>query len=63
MSSCTQNAPQPLPIPVPVSEPEPQHKEPAPTSEGTLALEKLLEEEEDQKEPYACSPSLFTQDI
>lgn len=48
---------------VPVSEPEPQQKEPAPTSEGTLALEKLLEEEEDQKEPYACSPSLFTQDI
>ncbi|XP_047676859.1 POU domain class 2-associating factor 1 isoform X3 [Tachysurus fulvidraco] len=66
MSPCPQNvAPQPLamPVPVPVSEPEPQQKEPAPTSEGTLALEKLLEEEEEQKEPYACSPSLFTQDI
>lgn len=51
-------------MPVPVSHPEPQQEEPAPSSEGTLALEKLLEEEEeDQKEPYACSPSLFTQDI
>ncbi|XP_060744691.1 POU domain class 2-associating factor 1 isoform X2 [Tachysurus vachellii] len=64
MSPCPQNvAPQPLAMPVPVSEPEPQQKEPAPTSDGTLALEKLLEEDEDQKEPYACSPSLFTQDI
>lgn len=49
---------------VPVSEPEPQEEEHAPPSEGTLALEKLLEEqEEDQEEPYTCSPSLFTQDI
>ncbi|KAK3560656.1 hypothetical protein QTP86_014508, partial [Hemibagrus guttatus] len=62
LTPCPQNvAPQPLVMPV--SEPEPQQKEPAPTSEGTLALEKLLEQEEDQKEPYACSPSLFTQDI
>lgn len=50
-------------MPVPVSDPEPQQEEPVPSSEGTLALEKLLEEEEAQKEPYTCSPSLFTQDI
>lgn len=64
MSPYPQNvAPQALAMPVSVPEPEPQQKEPAPTSEGTLALEKLLEQEEDHKEPYACSPSLFTQDI
>lgn len=51
-------------MPVSVSEPEPQQEESASSSEGTLALEKLLEEdEEDQKEPYVCSSSLFTQDI
>ncbi|XP_072547332.1 POU domain class 2-associating factor 1 [Salminus brasiliensis] len=66
------SAPQLLPLPVPpvppvpasMPEPEPQQVEPTSASEGTLALEKLLEEEEeDQKESYACSPSLFTQDI
>ncbi|XP_053362769.1 POU domain class 2-associating factor 1 isoform X2 [Clarias gariepinus] len=65
LSPCPQNvAPQLLPMPVPVPEPVHQQQEPAPSSEGTLALEKLLEEEEeDQKEPYTCSPSLFTPDI
>ncbi|KAM9469425.1 POU domain class 2-associating factor 1 isoform 1-T1 [Clarias gariepinus] len=65
LSPCPQNvAPQLLPMPVPVPEPVHQQQEPAPSSEGTLALEKLLEEEEeDQKEPYTCSSSLFTPDI
>ncbi|KAI4905173.1 hypothetical protein NFI96_013895, partial [Prochilodus magdalenae] len=51
------------PMPAAMPEPEPQQLEAPPASEGTLALEKLLEDEEDQKESYACSPSLFTQDI
>ncbi|KAL6470956.1 hypothetical protein MHYP_G00196060 [Metynnis hypsauchen] len=51
------------PVSTPMPEPEPQQVEPPPASEGTLALEKLLEEEEEQKESYACSPSLFAQDI
>ncbi|XP_066540038.1 POU domain class 2-associating factor 1 isoform X2 [Hoplias malabaricus] len=51
------------PMPAPISAPEPQQVEPTPASEGTLALEKLLEDDEDQKESYACSPSLFTHDI
>ncbi|XP_060754012.1 POU domain class 2-associating factor 1 isoform X3 [Neoarius graeffei] len=63
LSPCPQNVASQL-LPMPVSDPEPQQEEPAPSSEGTLALEKLLEQdEEDQKEPYTCSPSLFTQDI
>ncbi|XP_022530140.2 POU domain class 2-associating factor 1 [Astyanax mexicanus] len=66
----TVNAPQLLPLPVPlppvpapIPQSEPQQVEPTSASEGTLALEKLLEDEEEDKESYACSPSLFTQDI
>ncbi|TSQ46619.1 POU domain class 2-associating factor 1 [Bagarius yarrelli] len=64
LSSCAQNVTsQHLSVPAPVPEPESQQKGPASTSEETLALEKLLEGEEDQKEPYACRTSIFTQDI
>ncbi|XP_026877060.1 POU domain class 2-associating factor 1 [Electrophorus electricus] len=58
--------PQLMPIPLPMSMhapvPGPQQEEPSPAAEGSLALEKLLEEEEG-KGDYVCSASLFTQDI
>ncbi|XP_076831981.1 POU domain class 2-associating factor 1 isoform X2 [Brachyhypopomus gauderio] len=68
-SSCPQTLPLPqlLPVPLPMTlpapTPGPQQEEPTQAAEGTLALEKLLEEKEDEKEEYACSSSLFTPDI
>uniref|UniRef100_A0A672KVX6 POU domain class 2-associating factor 1-like n=1 Tax=Sinocyclocheilus grahami TaxID=75366 RepID=A0A672KVX6_SINGR len=53
----------PLTLPVISPEPEPQQVETPQAPEGTLALEKLLEEDEGQKEPYICNSSLFSEDI
>uniref|UniRef100_A0A8C1YGW7 OCA domain-containing protein n=1 Tax=Cyprinus carpio TaxID=7962 RepID=A0A8C1YGW7_CYPCA len=61
--SAPQLFPVPLTFPVLSPEPEPQQVETPPASEGTLALEKLLEEDECQKEPYICSSSLFSEDL
>uniref|UniRef100_A0A671MAQ2 OCA domain-containing protein n=1 Tax=Sinocyclocheilus anshuiensis TaxID=1608454 RepID=A0A671MAQ2_9TELE len=55
--------PVPLTLPVISPEPEPQQVETPQAPEGTLALEKLLEEDEGQKEPYICNSSLFSEDI
>ncbi len=55
--------PVPLTLPVVSPEPEPQQVESPQASEGTLALEKLLEEDESQKEPYICNPSLFSEEM
>ncbi|KTF75953.1 hypothetical protein cypCar_00033129 [Cyprinus carpio] len=61
--SAPQLFPVPLTFPVLSPEPQPQQVETPPASEGTLALEKLLEEDECQKEPYICSSSLFSEDL
>ncbi|XP_051966407.1 POU domain class 2-associating factor 1 isoform X2 [Xyrauchen texanus] len=62
--SATQLFPLPLTLPVVSSELEPQHMEPPQATEGTLALEKLLEEEDEgHKDTYICNPSLFSEDI
>uniref|UniRef100_A0A673NG29 POU domain class 2-associating factor 1-like n=1 Tax=Sinocyclocheilus rhinocerous TaxID=307959 RepID=A0A673NG29_9TELE len=61
--SVMQFFPVPLTLPVISPEPELQQVETPQAPEGTLALEKLLEEDEGQKEPYICNPSLFSEDI
>ncbi|XP_016379347.1 POU domain class 2-associating factor 1-like isoform X1 [Sinocyclocheilus rhinocerous] len=61
--SAPQLFPVPLTLPVYSPELEPQQVETPPAPEGTLALEKLLEEDEGQKEPYICNSSLFSEDI
>uniref|UniRef100_A0A671NVZ2 POU domain class 2-associating factor 1-like n=1 Tax=Sinocyclocheilus anshuiensis TaxID=1608454 RepID=A0A671NVZ2_9TELE len=61
--SVVQLFPVPLTLPVLSPELEPQQVETPPAPEGTLALEKLLEEDEGQKEPYICNSSLFSEDI
>ncbi|XP_067222058.1 POU domain class 2-associating factor 1 isoform X2 [Chanodichthys erythropterus] len=61
--SASQLFPVPLTLPVLSAEPEPQQVEPPQSPEGTLALEKLLEEDEGHKEPYICNTSLFSEDI
>ncbi|XP_077064897.1 POU domain class 2-associating factor 1 isoform X2 [Siphateles boraxobius] len=61
--SASQLFPVPLTLPVISPEPEPRQVEPPQTTEGTLALEKLLEDDEGHKEPYICNSSLFSEDI
>ncbi|XP_050985739.1 POU domain class 2-associating factor 1 isoform X4 [Labeo rohita] len=61
--SAPQLFPVPLTLPIVSQEPEPQQVETPQPPEGTLALEKLLEEDEGQKEPYICNSSLFSEDI
>ncbi|XP_062873293.1 POU domain class 2-associating factor 1 [Trichomycterus rosablanca] len=65
LSACSQtvSSPQQQPMVGSLSKPEPEVVEPSLAPEGTLALEKLLEQEENQKESYTCSPTLFSQDI
>ncbi|XP_057207897.1 POU domain class 2-associating factor 1 isoform X2 [Triplophysa rosa] len=53
----------PVPLTLPVFSPEPAQVKPLQAPEGSLALEKLLEEDEDHKETYICNPSLFSEDI
>lgn len=61
--SASQLFPVPLTLPVISPEPEPRQVEPPQAPEGTLALEKLLEDDEGHKEPYICNSSLFSEDI
>ncbi|XP_056613399.1 POU domain class 2-associating factor 1 isoform X1 [Triplophysa dalaica] len=53
----------PVPLTLPVFSPEPEQEKPPQAPEGSLALEKLLEEDEGHKETYICNPSLFSEDI
>ncbi|XP_073779622.1 POU domain class 2-associating factor 1 isoform X2 [Danio rerio] len=61
--SAPQLFPVPLTLPVLSPEPEPPQVEPQQAPEGTLALEKLLEDNEVHKESYICNSSLFAEDI
>ncbi|XP_030634590.1 POU domain class 2-associating factor 1 [Chanos chanos] len=65
--SGTQLLPVPVTLPLPLAESNPEQAESADQAqEDTLALEKLLEdheEQEDQKDSYICGPSLFSQDM
>lgn len=53
----------PVPLTLPVFSAEPEQVKPPQAPEGSLALEKLLEEDEGHKETYICNPSLFSEDI
>ncbi|XP_065137475.1 POU domain class 2-associating factor 1 isoform X1 [Paramisgurnus dabryanus] len=61
--SAPQLFPVPLTLPILSPEPEPQQVKSPQAPEGSIALEKLLEDHEGQKETYICNPSLFSEDI